>query len=169
MTLTLVISGMQTGADRAGVFAAKASGIPTSGLMPLGFKAQDGNHPEYAELYGIYQDKSPDYPPRTEFNVKSSDATLRLATDWESAGELCTLKFLLKHNKPWMNVINCMELDHTPVKDVVDWIVNNQIKILNIAGNSERTAPGLQTWATNYLKAVFFDLHTRSIHKDIRV
>ena len=48
-----IISGAQTGADLAGLDAAKALGIPTGGSMPNGFKDLEGKKPEYASKYGI--------------------------------------------------------------------------------------------------------------------
>ena len=99
--LERVISGGQTGADRGALAAAKAAGIPTGGWMPAGFRALDGEHPEFAELYGVREHADPRYPPRTALNVKESDATLCFATDWDSPGEVLTRRMCepspLKH------------------------------------------------------------------------
>jgi hypothetical protein len=50
--LECVISGFQTGADIAGIFAARDHGIPAGGAVPRGFLTEDGPRPDYAELYG---------------------------------------------------------------------------------------------------------------------
>jgi hypothetical protein len=71
-----LISGGQTGADRAGWRAAKAAGIPTGRAMPLGFLADDSCHPEFAKAFGAHQLATNDYPARTESNVRASDGTL---------------------------------------------------------------------------------------------
>src|SRR5215218_8279904 len=104
MRLERVISGGQTGADRAALVAARAAGIPTGGWMPKGFRAHDGEHPDFAERYGVLELTSTRYPPRTALNVKESDATLRFATDWNSSGEVLTLELCLRMKKPHLAV-----------------------------------------------------------------
>jgi hypothetical protein len=73
--LDKVVSGGQTGADQGAWRAARASGLPTGGMMPLGFLTEDGP-PEFAELYGAKEMPTADYRARTEQNVRGSDATL---------------------------------------------------------------------------------------------
>ncbi|HEY1190610.1 MAG TPA: putative molybdenum carrier protein [Gemmata sp.] len=152
MNLKRVISGGQTGADRAALIAAKAAGLETGGWMPRGFRAQDGNRPEFAERYGIREHESDRYPPRTALNVKEADATVRFATDWESPGEVLTLKLIKRYGRP--------HLDVTPggpaaPADVAAWLVRHDVRVLNVAGNSERTAPGIEARVTAFLGEVF--------------
>ena len=64
-----IISGGQSGADRAGRRAAKAYGITTGGAMPKGFLTEDGPRPDYAELYGAVELPPASYPERTRRNV----------------------------------------------------------------------------------------------------
>src|SRR6266404_7775537 len=99
-----VISGGQIGADIAGLKAAHLLGIPTGGTAPKGFKTQLGFNPELGWNYGLVEHDSPLYPPRTEQNVINSDGTIRLAQNFSSPGERCTLKFLTKHNKPHLDI-----------------------------------------------------------------
>lgn len=152
MILEKVISGGQTGADRAGLIAAKAMGISTGGWMPHGFLAYDGKHPEFAELYGLTETISKRYPPRTSMNVLHSDGTLRFATNWHSPGELLTLKLCNKYRKP--NLAVTLGGDVTPV-DVMRCLVENNIRVLNVAGNSERTSPGIEEYVRHFLENVF--------------
>lgn len=149
--LKKVISGGQTGADRGGVIAAKACGIQTGGCMPHGFKAQDGYHPEFAELYGMYEHPSGAYPPRTEENVINSNGTIRIATDFSSPGEVLTLKFIKKHYKEHLPI----DPFTTTPEEVVYWLLSNKIEILNVAGNSEKTSPHIQEFTTMYLTDIF--------------
>jgi hypothetical protein len=150
--LTKVISGAQTGADRGGLIAAKQYGISTGGWMPLGFLALDGNHPEFAELYSIQEHKSPKYPPRTLGNVKDSNGTARFASKWNTPGEKCTLKCINQANKPYIDI----EFDEKSDPQIlVDWILKKNIRILNIAGNTEQQAPGIEAFVVTYLTAVF--------------
>lgn len=147
-----VISGGQTGADIGGVMAAARFGIKTGGWMPLGFLNQSGPHPEFADKYGFVQHQSAKYPPRTYLNVKESDGTIRIAYNFETSGEVCTLKAIQQYKKPFFDV----NLNHAPsFKDVVDWVKRHNIKVLNIAGNSESSYSGISGDALEYMSAVF--------------
>ncbi|MBY0457467.1 MAG: putative molybdenum carrier protein [Gemmataceae bacterium] len=152
MRLEWVISGGQTGADRGGLIAAKAAGIRTGGWMPAGFRAQDGFHPEFAKRYGMYEHASDRYPPRTERNVWGSDATLRFARDWNSPGEVLTLDLCERYGRPHLDVDPDGAV--TPVQ-VVEWLIANDVRVLNVAGNSERTAPGIEAFVAKFLAEVF--------------
>jgi len=150
--ITKVISGGQTGADQAGIYAAAQMKIPTGGTMPKGYKVINGYDEEFAKIYGLEESHSDKYPPRTIKNVIDSDGTIRFASNFNSAGERCTLKAIHMKGKPYfdVNVVNFPE--H---KEVVKWIKENNIKVLNIAGNSEKSSPGITSFVVNYLLIVF--------------
>lgn len=145
-----VISGGQSGADLAGVTSAKKNGLQTGGWMPNGFRNQFGYFPEYKDLFNMQEHESPEYPPRTECNVVESDGTIRFAVVWNSAGERLTLSLIKKHNKPHIDVKRGV----TPEKVLV-WLIENNIRVLNVAGNSERTAPGIGKITENFLDEVW--------------
>jgi len=156
MILTKVISGGQTGADQAGLEAAEKHGIPTGGYMPRGFtvKTADGktiSDPSTAERFGLQEHKT-GYKARTWKNVESSDATIRLAYNFASPGEICTLNAIMYHGKLYLNV---HLLKSQSPKVVAKWIVDNNIKILNVAGNSEHTKPGTFCAVFDFLDDVF--------------
>lgn len=156
--LKLVISGAQNGVDIAGLEVAKKFGLETGGTMPFGYKTLDGCKPEYKDLYGVTFHKSSSYAPRTRQNVEDSDGTLRLATDFTTPGEKCTIKAVKACKKLNLDVdLN----DPLPQYKVAQWIIENKIGILNIAGNSERSCPGIYDIAYEYLLKVFIslDLH----------
>jgi hypothetical protein len=152
MKLERVISGGQTGADRAALVAARAAGIATGGWMPAGFLAHDGNHPEFAELYGMRETPGAQYPHRTSLNVKEADATLRFATVWDSPGEVLTLSLCREHARPNFDVTPGE--GETP-EDVCAWLAAAGVRVLNVAGNSERTSPGIQEFVKEFLGDVF--------------
>lgn len=152
MQLERVISGGQTGADRAALAATRAANIATGGWMPKGFRALDGNHPEFAALYGTKEHESERYPPRTALNAKESDATIRFATDWNSPGELLTRKMCDRYGKPHFDVTPG---GGTTPADVVAWLVANNVRVLNVTGNTERTSPGIEAFVTAFLAEVF--------------
>ncbi len=150
--LVKVISGGQTGADRAGLDAAKAAGLQTGGWMPKGFKALDGDHPEFAELYDIQEHSSPLYPPRTYKNAAESDGTVRFAVNWNSPGEICTLKAINKAKKVHFDV-DILGDKHP--EDLANWIRQNNIRVLNVAGNAEKTCRGIGEFVKIFLSETF--------------
>lgn len=152
MALERVISGGQTGADRGGLSAAKAAGILTGGWMPLGFRTQDGPRPEFAELYGLREHTSSYYPPRTALNVKESDATVRFATDWNSPGEQLTGAMCKRYGRPFLDVTPGGSVSPA---DVATWLAANSVRVVNVAGNTERTSPGIEAFVVAFLTEVF--------------
>lgn len=128
----LVISGGQRGSDQGGLAAAVDMGLPTGGYVPKGWITLNGPMPELSKL-GLIEHKSPKYSPRTYSNVKESDGTIRLAYDFTSPGERCTLKAINFYEKPYFDV----DLrDPTFIFDITKWIDDNNIRVLNVAGNA---------------------------------
>jgi predicted Rossmann-fold nucleotide-binding protein len=153
--LKKVISGGQTGADQNGVETAFRFGLKTGGVMPKGFITQAGPRQAWAKKYGLTEHTSTSYVPRTIINVQTSDGTIRLAGDFGSAGEVLTLKAIKQYNKQWIDVDL---LKPRPVQEVVDWINTNNIQVLNVAGNSEKTFMGTGQETMEYLTKVFLAL-----------
>ena len=147
-----VISGGQNGADQAGLRAAKACGLPTGGWLPKGCRTLDGPRPDLLTEYSMKEHTSESYPPRTETNVKDSDGTIRFARTFSSAGEKCTLRAIKWYNRPHLDVNIEKPLDK---QEVLSWLIKHDIKVLNIAGNSEQTAPGIDAFVFDYLCGVF--------------
>lgn len=141
-----IISGGQTGADIGGLYVAKVLGLETGGHIPKGFLTQKGRKYEYGPIFGLVETESETYPERTELNVLNSDGTVRFAEFWESPGERCTKKYIDKHNKPHWDV-----KDLSDISSFLTWIKENNIQVLNVAGNSERTSPGIQSLVQSFL------------------
>jgi hypothetical protein len=153
-----VISGGQTGADRGGLIAAKQFGIPTGGWIPKGCLTENGFEPQLREEFGLKETLEVTYPPRTYANARDSDGTIRFASDWESKGERCTLNGIVKFDKPYVDIDFPNDNWKMDIIEVVDWIKNNHIEILNVAGNREKTAPGIQDFVTRFMTEVFNSL-----------
>jgi hypothetical protein len=147
-----IISGGQDGADLAALKFAVKAGIETGGWMPKGFLTASGPKPEYEKLYNIKEHTSPKYQPRTYCNAKCSDGTIRFACDFKSPGELCTLRAINQYKKPHIDVDVLNPIDFSVVKQ---WIVDYNIKVLNVAGNRAKTCPGIEQFVINYLEKVF--------------
>ena len=160
-----VISGGQTGADQAGLFAAEACGIETGGWMPRDFLTLAGNRPEFEKRFKIISTLNPGYPVRTGLNVRDACGTIRFASKWMSAGQRCTLNAIREHRKPYIDVDMPpnREVDEAEVNRVVAWINNNNIKTLNVAGNSEPVnqnarSRGITVFTQTFLMKVFAKL-----------
>jgi len=149
--LRKIISGGQTGADMGGLDAAKQFGFETGGMAPKGYLTEKGKTPMLAE-YGLIESEKSDYVPRTYDNAKNGDGTIRIAHDFNSAGELCTLKAINQYNKPYIDVNVHNPPDH---EVVAQWIIDNKIEVLNVAGNRESKVKGIHEYTVNYLLTVF--------------
>jgi hypothetical protein len=150
-----IISGGQTGVDRAALDAALELGIPCGGWCPKGRRAEDGIIPS---KYPLEETSSPDYPQRTEFNIQDSDGTLILSWSTLLGGTLLTLKLARKHHKTYL-LIDLSEGGEA--LRVGEWIRNSAVQILNVAGPRESEVPGIHDRALNFLREVFSPSNVR--------
>ncbi len=151
MLLKKVISGGQTGVDRAGLDAAMDAGIPAGGFCPRNRTAEDGVIPE---KYPLEEIESDEYHIRTEKNVIESDGTLILNKGALSEGTRLTYDYTVQYGKPSLVVQLDAEKLMEPA-NVVRWIYGQQIKILNVAGPRESKFPeGIYACAYSYLEHV---------------
>lgn len=132
-----VISGGQTGADQAGLSVARNLSITTGGWATKGYRTSIGPNPDLlGNTFGLVEMPTESYKTRTWENVKDSDGTIRLCVDFTTPGEKCTANAIRTYKKPSYDVdLN----DPALVDDVINWIRINNIKILNVAGNSQNT------------------------------
>lgn len=91
-----IVSGGQTGADRAALDVAIKLNIPHGGWIPNGRLAEDGPLPDKYQLQEMPTDS---YPARTEQNVIDSDGTLIIARGKLTGGSDYTREMELKHKK----------------------------------------------------------------------
>lgn len=102
MIIGKIISGSQTGADRAGLDAAIACNVSHGGWCPKGRKALDGPLPPH---YQLCETPSAAYPQRTEWNVRESDGAVIFTLAEElSGGSLKTKKFAQRHQTPFLHI-----------------------------------------------------------------
>ena len=151
MSITKVISGGQTGVDRAGLNAAIDAGIPIGGYCPKGRCAEDGIIPD---KYPMIEMDSTEIYYRTEENVSNSDGTLIINKGILSGGTKLTYDVAVNYGKPKLIV----QLDAAKVVEpekVIRWIKGNYVNILNIAGPRESKCSGIYGEALSYLEKVF--------------
>jgi len=150
--LRQVISGAQTGSDFGGLLAAEQAGIPTGGYCPKNCRTEVGDKPEFIDRFGLQETSTNNYVPRTYANAKLGDGTIRFAFDFDSIGEVCTKNACDKYCKP---VIDVDVENPRPVQEVIEWIKEHNIKVLNVAGNRESKYPGMEKFVVDYLGKVF--------------
>lgn len=129
--VTQIISGGQTGADRAALDAARAAGCPYGGALPRGRKTEDGPLPPCYEMVVL---NSANYARRTEQNVIDSDGTLILSHGQLAGGSLLTRQLTEKHERPCLHVDFQMMDEEQALVALQGWIEKEQIAILNVAG-----------------------------------
>lgn len=142
LRLHTVISGGQTGADQAGLFVAKEFGFKTGGFAPRGFRTLIGNNPNLLkDEFGLVETTQLNYQNRTAMNVKSSDLTIRLASNFNSSGEICTLNAIRKYGKPYFDVdlklIDSKAYIDQRVHDFIATLMQHNVATLNVAGNAD--------------------------------
>lgn len=144
--LVKVISGGQTGADRAGLEAAKILGIVTGGVAPKGWKTENGSDESLKE-YGL-QEGSNGYPQRTKKNVDIADATIVFRLH-SGVGTDKTIGYAQTHtwcsrkesnDKGYRPVLVVTSLEDTNANKIVEFLQRNNVKVVNIAGHRESTS-----------------------------
>ncbi len=146
-----IVSGGQTGVDRAALDAAIELGIPHGGWCPQGRKAEDGSIPEQ---YQLSEATSADYAFRTEQNVIDSDGTLILYFGSMTGGTRLTWKMTKKHDRPCLTVDLRLEDFDAMIDGTRGWIRHCGIGVLNVAGPRETSIPGIGVMAREFLTLV---------------
>jgi Circularly permutated YpsA SLOG family len=153
-----IISGGQTGVDMGALIAATTWGFETGGYAPLGWLTENGKNLKL-EFYGLIEDKTASqkdaYASRTVKNIEISDGTIVLG-DASSAGSRLTIAKTKELNKKLLTIPldAVMNKQQDSASMIFNFIVSNQIQTLNIAGNRESKAPGIQKATTNIIEKV---------------
>jgi hypothetical protein len=131
-----IISGGQTGADQAALDWAIDHGVAHGGWCPKGRKTEAG---PLSACYQLRESTSGAYLQRTEWNVRDSDATLIFTMAQAlSGGSKRTAEFAQRHKKPWFHVWPERAPDQ-----LIAFLATHPIRILNVAGSRQSTAPGI--------------------------
>jgi hypothetical protein len=146
-----IVSGGQTGVDRAALDVALELGIPCGGWVPRGRRAEDGRIPP---IYPMRETESPGYGTRTRLNVRDSDATLILTRDAPIGGTALTVDCARRLDRPHLVVDLAGEVDLSAVRE---WLVRHGVRVLNVAGPRESTPPGIYRIAADVLRELLAD------------
>jgi hypothetical protein len=141
MIIRKIISGGQTGADRAALEAALAMGLPIGGWVPKGRKAEDGRIPD--RYPNLRETDSDEYETRTRWNVRDSDATLILSHGPLTGGSKFTEWIARSLGKPVLHV----DLSNASIGEAVDevraWLADLDGATLNVAGPRASNDPAI--------------------------
>ena len=171
--LPMIISGGQTGVDRAALDFALATGIYTGGWCPAGRRAEDGVIPG---IYPLREADSPLYQQRTRLNVCDSDATLIFIGTGNSRGTALTSEICRQKRKPYLliaisdrilaiNGAPAVETSASSHSDLqpepfsatatLGWLWRCQPGILNVAGPRASECPEAVAIVTAILRQLF--------------
>ena len=149
LVIAKIISGGQTGVDRAALDVAMELGIECGGWCPKGRRAEGRPIPK---RYPLQETSSTAYPERTKRNVGDADATLILTLREPRGGTALTIRLARDLKKPCKRVKLNGAAD---VEGVRSWLEKKKINILNVAGPRESDNPGIHSMACDFLRQLF--------------
>lgn len=147
--IRIILSGGQTGVDRAAMDQAMEAGLLCTGWCPKGRKSEDGTIPE---RYPLVETPSEDYDVRNERNVLDADGVIVVVDGAPDAGTRLTIELAYRHEKPFY----LLDLQQPLMPDIVaHWVRKFRIQIVNIAGPRESHSPGMYDRSAEVLKELF--------------
>lgn len=161
-----IISGGQTGVDRAALDIAIELAIRYGGWCPKGRLDENGKIPDkyssLKEIDGQFKNDQENYSRRTIKNIQHSDGTLVIVPTIPLSaniqdGTVFTIEKLIKLNKSYLLVNLSTDL-HTNIVTIDSWINENRIRILNVAGPRESSCRGVYQASLSFLKSVILSL-----------
>lgn len=144
-----IVSGGQTGADRAALDFAIEHGIPHGGWCPQGRRSEDG---EIGDGYVLKETPTAYYTQRTEWNVRDSDGTVIFSISPAlSGGSKATSEFAARLGKPWLHLSE--QADGTEaVERLRVFVAKHNILVLNVAGPRSSNEPDVAAFVTSVLR-----------------
>ena len=158
--LRKIVSGGQTGVDRAALDWALASGVPCGGWCPSGRWAEDG---PIDARYPLWE--TPDTKPafRTERNVRNSEGTVIVTlTARMTSGTLLTSNLAKRLSRPLLHLAKADGCAAEQAELLRRFIEQNKISTLNVAGPRESEEPGVGLFVAGLLEAAFGQLRCRT-------
>ena len=151
MSVERIVSGGQSGADRAALDWAIANGYAHGGWCPRGRRAEDG---EIEARYELHETPGDAYLVRTEWNVRDSDATVIFSLAAElTGGSLSTQELAHQLGRP------CLHLSRAaggePATELREFVAQHAVRVLNVAGPRASGEPEVGEFVEAVLSAAF--------------
>ncbi|MBI1195115.1 MAG: hypothetical protein GC138_04650 [Gammaproteobacteria bacterium] len=158
--LKKIISGGQTGVDRAALDVALVLDLDRGGWCPAGRAADDG---PIDTKYPLIETSEMDHTVRTGYNVRESDASILIYCGLLQGGTAYAVEMAKHQGKP----VKAVDLENPPPPaEISDWIAENGVATLHIGGQREASAPGIYARAYTYIRHCLEDYLDR--HGDKR-
>lgn len=141
-----LVSGGQTGVDRAALDLALELGLGVGGWCPKGRRAADGEIPA---RYPLRETPSRRYSQRTAWNVRDSDATLILTRGEPAGGSALTARLAGRMGRPLLVVDLSQSPDPAAARR---WVEAHRVRVLNVAGPRDAACPGIGDQARAFLR-----------------
>ncbi|MGD9634032.1 MAG: putative molybdenum carrier protein [Pirellulales bacterium] len=157
-----IVSGGQTGADRAALDFALEFGLAHGGWCPRGRKAEDG---VIDERYQLQETTSPRYDQRTRWNVRDSDATVVFSIGSEvTGGTALTLAIAEQQGKPLLHLSSeaASAEGRDPAHELIEFLAEHRVGRLNVAGPRASQEPLVAA----FVRGVLVDALDRSAAKE---
>lgn len=151
--LQKIISGGQTGVDRAALDAAIKLTIPYGGWIPRGRLTEDGPLPL---AYHLKETRNTSYAYRTEKNVLAADATLIISRGPLTGGSKYTREMAVKHNRRWLHIDLEKISAFQAAIAINDWITKMEIAVLNVAGPRASSDPQIYNDTLSILESSYY-------------
>nr|WP_320193536.1 putative molybdenum carrier protein [uncultured Desulfobacter sp.] len=148
-----IVSGGQTGADRAALDTAIKFNVPHGGWITKGRRTESGPLPDF---YNLKEMATREYPARTRQNILDSDGTVVIARGPLTGGSALTDAFARKTDK-WVCTIDLMEQDiFEAALTLHAFILDQGIRVLNVAGPRASNDPEIYYDVKAILSAVLY-------------
>jgi hypothetical protein len=159
LPLERIISGGQTGADRAALDFAIANGIPHGGWCPRGRMAEDG---QLERCYELKETPEVEYPQRTEWNVRDSDGTVIFSIlPGLAGGSKLTADLAEELGKPWLHLSEVHD-GPSAVARLRAFLSDHAIRVLNVAGPRASNEPAVARFVIETLEGLLDTPEPRS-------
>jgi hypothetical protein len=149
--LRKIISGGQTGADRAALDAALDAGFPCGGWCPKGRKAEDGRIPA---RYPMRETNSKSYADRTLLNIQDADGTLVITIGEPEGGTAYTLECAASERVLCLHIDAHQQPASAAAEQAVFWLRENHIAVLNVAGPRASKEPAIYVYVHDLMSHV---------------
>jgi alkanesulfonate monooxygenase SsuD/methylene tetrahydromethanopterin reductase-like flavin-dependent oxidoreductase (luciferase family) len=147
-----IVSGGQTGADRAALDWAIAHGVEHGGWCPRGRKAEDG---VILRRYRLTETPSDRYVQRTGWNVRDSDATAILSlSETLTGGSQKTAELAARHGKPWVHLSEADDGERAGER-LRRFVHEHSVRVLNVAGPRASAEPAIARFVRETLDGAF--------------